>query len=101
MDLLATAYTGEALGDVWMRMRDAWAQHTQISFPGRSRAAFASTHARIGAANRPFRRICACLANQVYVNAPSSLGEHPVFRSSCTPESLCLPESYGILAVPD
>ena len=31
MDLLATAYTGEALGDVWMRMRDAWAKDTPIS----------------------------------------------------------------------
>ena len=31
MDLLATAYTGEALGNVWKRMIAAWAKDTPTS----------------------------------------------------------------------
>ena len=31
MDLLTTAYTGEALGNVWKRMKAAWAKDTPTS----------------------------------------------------------------------
>ena len=33
MDLLASAYTGEALGNVWKQMRAAWAKDTPTSGP--------------------------------------------------------------------